>query len=209
MLVKTPLYRVWKNAVAGGLKKRRLKILFKKTGLDRTEKKIRILEIGCANGKDALQFLGDGTKYELVGLDIKDGQVDMENFTFVQGDAASLPFPDKSFDLVISIGLLEHIEPMEKLSEVIREIRRVGKNHASIVPSVSTWLEPHTVKPLWPRRLHKGFVHKHSENQILHLNFFSDHTWTKFEGFSDAEVERFFYLFPLIRNTIIYKREKN
>ena len=207
MLVKTPLYRVWKNAVAGGLKKRRLKILFKKTGLDRTEKKIRILEIGCANGRDALQFLGDGTKYELVGLDIKDGQVDMENFTFVQGDAASLPFPDKSFDLVISIGLLEHIEPVEKLSEVIREISRVGKNHASIVPSVSTWLEPHTVKPIWPRRLHKGFVHKHSENQILHLNFFSDHTWTKFEGFSDAEVSRFFYLFPLIRNTIIYKKE--
>jgi len=204
MLVKTPLYRVWKNKLATGLKRARLAKILKLSGLADANRKIRILEVGCANGQDALQFLTDKAKYELAGVDITDSKIPFENFTFVQADAAALPFADNSFDLVISIGLLEHIEPMEKLCAVIREMRRVGKAYVSVVPSVSTLLEPHAVSLFWPLRLHKKMVHKHCGGVPLHLNFFTDHSWSKFEGFADAEVRRFYYLFPLVRNTYIY-----
>ena len=206
MIVKTPLYRVWKRGLSRGLKKKRLNRLFELTGLSEA-KKLRILEVGCANGMDVLQFLTDKDNYELFGVDIIDSKIPFENFTFVQADANSLPFDDNYFDLVISVGLLEHIEPMEKLSACIKEIARVGKAYAVVIPSASSLIEPHTVSPRWQSRLHKKLVHKHSANEILHLNFFTDHTWTKFEGFADAEVKRFYYLFPLIKNTVVYWRK--
>jgi len=205
MLVKTPVYRLWKNKLARSLKKRRLRIMLDKTGTSRLPGKIRVLEIGCANGMDAIQFMADASRYDIYGVDLNDSRIEMENFTFRQCDAAELPFPDGYFDLVITIGLLEHIEPMEKLCAVASEIRRVGKAYANVMPSISTWLEPHTVSLLWPRFLHKKMVEKRSANQILRLNFFSDHTWTKLTGFAEADVCRFWYFAPFVRNTLVYK----
>jgi len=209
MLVKTPLYRIWKNKFATGLKRKRLAKILALAGLADANRKIRILEVGCANGQDALQFLDDADKYELVGVDIIDSKIPFPNFTFVQADASKLPFEDNSFDLVISIGLLEHIEPIENLCKVISEMHRVGKAYVSVVPSVSTLLEPHAVSLRWPVRMHKKMVHKYAADIPLHLNFFSDHTWSKFEGFMYADIQRQYYLFPFIKNTFIYGKKPN
>jgi SAM-dependent methyltransferase len=207
MLVKTPLYAFWKNTLASGLKKKRLRAILSLSGYRSYtgSEPLRVLEVGCGNGRDAVQFLAD-PRYCVTGVDIKPAKIEQANFTFMQADAEALPFGDDAFDLVISVGLLEHIEPIEKLARVISEINRVGKAYVNIVPSVSTPLEPHALRLFWPRRLQKRFVHKRSARQILKLNFFSDHTWTKFEGFSEADVARKWYLFPLVRNTFIYKR---
>jgi ubiquinone/menaquinone biosynthesis C-methylase UbiE len=177
-------------------------------GLSNTTEKIKVLEIGCANGKDAIQFLTDCTKYEITGIDLKDSDLKQANFKFVKCDASALPFKDKEFDLVISIGTLEHIEPIEKLSQVIKEIDRVGKSHVNVVPSVSTFIEPHTVSPFWPTSAHRNMVDKYSKDILLKLNFFSDHTWSKFEGFRDADVRRAWYIFPFFVNTVIYKKQE-
>ena len=207
MLTKTPLYRRWKSTTATGLKKRRLDTLLQLTGCDLPqERPLRILEMGCSNGQDALRFLSDASRYALWGVDILPQEIQQDNFVFTQGDVETLPFDDNFFDLVISIGLLEHIEPMEKLGRVIQEASRVGRAYAHIMPCVATPIEPHTVRPFWTNRLHPKLVYQHAHDQILHLNFFSDHTWTRFEGFFDADVRRFWYLWPLVRNLIVYKR---
>ena len=44
---------------------------------------------------------------------------------------------------MISIGLLEHIEPTEKMSRVLLEARRVGRAYVHVMPCVSTFFEPH------------------------------------------------------------------
>lgn len=206
MFVKTPAYRLWKNKVARHLKLRRFRHIMAQSGAHPEGRRLRVLEIGCANGKDVIQFLDDTSKYDVYGVDIQPSAIQADNFTFVQGDAEALPFEDGFFDLVITVGLLEHIEPMEKLSRVAGEIARVGRAYVNIVPSVSTWLEPHAVSIRWPLRLHKEKVERHCQNEILHLNFLSDHTWSKFEGFRQADIRRFWYLFPFIRNTVIYKQ---
>lgn len=207
MLVKTRFYTVWKNKYSTLLKRRRVNKLFRCLGINQTpDKKLRILELGCANGKDLIQFLNDPKRFEITGIDINPSQIDQENFTFVQADASELPFEDKSFDIVFSVGLLEHIEPMEKLCGVIKEISRVGKSHANIIPSVASPLEPHAARPFWSSFLHKRFIHKNSGSNILKLNYFTDHTWTKFEGFNDCDVARFWYLPPFILNLVVYKR---
>lgn len=201
---KTRFYKIWKNNISGSLKEHRLKQMLK--ALDITyNKKLKVLEVGCSNGKDAIQFLHDNSSFELYGIDINDYKIKQDNFCFVQCDAENIPFEDGYFDIVISIGTLEHIEPMEKLCRVIKEIERVSKSYAIVVPSMSTIIEPHTLGLFWPLRLNKKMINKHTDIK-LKLNFFTDHTWSKFEGFSNADIKKTWYIPFLIRNTIIYKK---
>ena len=49
-----------------------------------------------------------------------------ERITFVNGDATSLSYPDKSFDVVISYGTLHHIG-LDKRRKFIQEAYRIAK----------------------------------------------------------------------------------
>lgn len=160
----------------------------------------RILEVGCGNGQDFVHHLGSCKQVELFGMDIDDYGIEQENFTFVQGDASSIPFPDRHFDLVVSIGVLEHIEPISKLLTMIGEIRRVAKRFAIVVPSISTRLEPHTIEWRWQLKPHG------TKRAVPALNYFSDEAWLQFDGFRNAEIKTFDYLPLLIRNVVIYSR---
>src|SRR5213594_2813787 len=61
------------------------------------------------------------------------------------GDARALPFPEASFDLVLSGGLLEHFrEPGPILAEMARVLRPGGLFYADVVPrkvSLYRWAE--------------------------------------------------------------------
>jgi SAM-dependent methyltransferase len=63
----------------------------------------------------------------------------------VLGDARALPFPDASFDVVLSGGLLEHFrDPAPVLAEMARILRPGGLFYADIVPrkvSLYRWAE--------------------------------------------------------------------
>lgn len=167
------------------------------------DRPLRILEVGCASGMDFIRFAcKDG--FEVWGADIHEQDLPFENAHFVLADAAALPFDDGYFDLVVSIGLLEHIEPIEKLCGVIREFDRVGKSQVSVVPSILTPVEPHSFSPAFPLRMHRQLFGAQDGEQ-LHLNLFTEHTWTKFTGFYGCQVRRFFYIPPFIINTMIYK----
>ena len=198
---RLPFYDHWKRTYSRNFLKRRFEIIRSCIPLDLNQP-IRVLEVGCANGKDFIQFLADSPA-EVWGVDLNPSPIQQENVKTIIADAAELPFPDNYFDLVVSVGLLEHIEPMEKLCTVIQEMDRVGKHVVSVVPSISTPLEPHCGKLFFPTGLHRSFCSP--QEGPLHLNFFSEHTWTKFEGFCGCSIRRFFYIPPLIRNTIIYK----
>lgn len=202
LTAKLPFYQIWKDRGATFWKRRRFEKILRLVPLPEG-RPLKILEVGCANGKDFIQFLKD-SPCEIWAVDIRPCQIEQEHVHFVLADAERLPFPNQTFDLVVSIGLLEHIEPMEKLCRVIREFERVGRHQVSVVPSISSLLEPHCCKLLFPLRLHRHMCAA-QEGIPLHLNFFTEHTWTKFEGFYSCRVKRFFYLPPFIRNTAIYK----
>lgn len=199
---KLPFYKIWKKSGATALKKRRFNKMMSLIDLP-TNRPIKILEVGCANGKDFIQFATDD-KYLISAVDINDCHINQKNVTFYQADAANLPFDNKSFDLVVTVGLLEHIEPVEKLCDVIKELDRVGLHQISVVPSISTLIEPHCGKLFFARRLHKNLFSE-QEGTPLHLNFYTEHTWTKFKGFWGCNIKKLYYLPPIIKNTIIYK----
>lgn len=118
------------------------------------EGRVRVLEVGCGKGKDVLSLLAGDARYQLWGVDILPRDPGIEGVHFVQADAEHLPFADGSFDLVITVGVLEHIEPVEKLCAVIAELDRVGRHQISVVPSISTPIEPHCGALCWPLRAH-------------------------------------------------------
>ncbi len=198
---RLPFYQAWKNGASISLKRRRFQKIMELAALPETGR-LRILEVGCATGKDVIQFLRQEPRFEIWGIDIQ--KQSLEGVQFVQADASCLPFPDKSFDLVVSVGLLEHIEPMEKLSRAIEEINRVGKHMAVVIPSVSTILEPHNGELFFSLRFHQDMMSLEQKSP-LRLNYFTEHTWTKFPGFSSCHIRRFWYLPFLIKNTILYK----
>ena len=90
---------------------------------------LKVLEIGCGLGTDGAQFAEAGADY--TGIDLTDAAVDLarkrfELFglsgDFQTADAENLPFPENTFDLVYSHGVLHHTPDTQK---AIREVHRV------------------------------------------------------------------------------------
>ena len=97
---------------------------------------ISVLEIGCSNGR-YLTKLGQIVESEdLVGVDIIACKTP-ESMHFVQADALKLPFMDGSFDLVYSMGVLEHFKQVdrERLIEEQSRILRPGGIMMIIMPN--------------------------------------------------------------------------
>jgi len=194
----------WLNMnISGYFKQRRFNTLDKLCNMQLTnpKKKIRILDVGCAEGKDLLRFIGNHPNIELYGFDIKEYDMINPNVHFHIGDASNMDFEDNYFDLVFSIGTLEHVQPIEKLSDAIKEIERVSKEFYIMVPAITTPYEPHAHQFFWGLR--------RSRKYHPWLMFFDDLTWLKFSGLKDAYVKRFWYIPGLISNLIIYKNTKS
>jgi len=92
-------------------------------------KNLRVLEVGCGLGTDGAQFAKAGADY--TGIDLTQAAVDLarrrfELFnlpgTFRVADAERLDFPDNSFDIVYSHGVLHHTPDTPG---AIREVHRV------------------------------------------------------------------------------------
>ncbi len=154
-----------------------------------------ILEIGCGSGRDFVKAMA-GSKAHIYGIDPFDAGIVQPNFTFIKGDIVQIPYADKFFDVTLSFGVLEHIEPFEKLSLGIKEMARVSKRYCMIVPCIATRLEPHHWEYRWQL--------KSPNDRQLHLNYLSDAAWLQFYGFNNAKTVRFNYLPGLITSLMIY-----
>jgi len=67
---------------------------------------------------------------------------------YVRADGLTLPFHDKSFDLVVSFAVIEHIGDFDRQETFIHELFRVGK--AIFITTPNRWypIEFHTLLPL-------------------------------------------------------------
>ena len=79
----------------------------------------RVLDLGCGNGLH--QPLCEQAGYEYVGIDYGDPGAPMF------ADAHRLPFADESFDFVMSMAVLEHLQfPFVAMQEVQRVLKPGG-----------------------------------------------------------------------------------
>lgn len=69
---------------------------------------------------------------------------------YVDGDACAVEgFAERSFDIVFSNSVIEHVGPPDKQAEFAREVRRLG--HSYWVQTPSKWfpIEAHCGMPFW------------------------------------------------------------
>lgn len=100
----------------------------------------QVLDVGCAKGFmlfDLKELIPD---ISVRGIDVSDYALRhaVESIKpFLQlGDARSLPFDDRSFDLVISINTIHNLA-LEDCKRALNEIQRVSRGHAFIM--VDAW----------------------------------------------------------------------
>ncbi len=104
-------------------------------GLHKEEqlKKIRILRANLNIKKeDYLLDVGTGTGFALemfnckkIGIDPSAELIKKAKSTVLKAKAENLPFPDKTFDIVISVTAIHHFDDIEKS---LNEIKRVAKD---------------------------------------------------------------------------------
>ena len=85
-----------------------------------------ILEVGAGRGRMVGLLRANGTEGTIVCLDINEYVKECDGAPCI-GDARYLPFPDNTFDLVYSLGVVEHFTGMEKaIAEHARVVRKGG-----------------------------------------------------------------------------------
>lgn len=96
----------------------------------------KVLDVGCGKGYLLYEFTQAVPGIEIVGLDISEyaiAHAKEEIKPFLQvGNATKLPYPDQTFDFVVTILALHNLYNYE-LYAALKEIERVGKQKKYIV----------------------------------------------------------------------------
>ena len=95
---------------------------------------LRVLEAGCGRGAFSRHLAERGAR--VMGVDIspaaaamtRDALAPFDGCTAIDASIEALPFPDDSFDLVVSLDTLEHVfEPERAVAELVRVLRPGGR----------------------------------------------------------------------------------
>ncbi len=95
-----------------------------------------VLDVGCAKGFMMYDFKKLMPQLNIKGVDVSQyaydhAQPEMKPFITV-ANAKSLPFPDKSFDLVICINTIHNLA-LAECKQAFREIQRVSKKNTFVM----------------------------------------------------------------------------
>jgi 2-polyprenyl-3-methyl-5-hydroxy-6-metoxy-1,4-benzoquinol methylase len=108
----------------------------------------RVLDWGCGHGQVTNMLHEQGV--DVVGFDYREGSepktIQIEIYpdieVHVSGDPVLLPFADGEFDIVLSCGVLEHVQrPTDSLREIRRVLRPGGRLLIYKLPNRFSYLE--------------------------------------------------------------------
>jgi ubiquinone/menaquinone biosynthesis C-methylase UbiE len=95
-----------------------------------------ILDVACGTGELEKMLVATYPQTKIVGVDISTQMleiarskfVDRSNIKFIQASAISLPFPNDSFDIVVTASAFHYFEnPIVALQEIRRVLKSSGK----------------------------------------------------------------------------------
>src|SRR5690348_4430416 len=71
---------------------------------------IRVLEIGTGSGGIAHYFASHPTlRCEVTAVDVVDNRLIHDGYVYRQVEGTNLPFPDESFDVIVTNHVIEHV----------------------------------------------------------------------------------------------------
>jgi SAM-dependent methyltransferase len=115
--------------------------------LDRRPGTISLLEVGTGSGGIAHHFAEHPSgRFRVCAVDTVDNRLLSDHYEFSLVADANLPFPDASFDVVLSNHVIEHVgdaqEQLRHLGELRRVLRPGGIGYLA-VPNRWMLVEPH------------------------------------------------------------------
>jgi SAM-dependent methyltransferase len=111
---------------------------------------IRMLDVGGSNGYWNLRGWAGRDDIEIVTLNTEAEKQCFDNIQPLVGDLTNLErFADRSFDLIFSNSVIEHLFSFENQRRMASEVRRVGKSFWVQSPNYWFPLEPHFQLPGW------------------------------------------------------------
>lgn len=147
MPISDKIYYQDENSIGRQMRLKRLKIFLDL--LETVPKPCRILDVG--GEPDYWLKLGfdvPGVHITCANLEPRPSELDFVEAVF--GDGTSLPqYEDKSFDIVYSNSVIEHVFTFENQVKMANEIRRIGKRYFVQTPNLYFPIEPHFLFPLW------------------------------------------------------------
>ena len=124
--------------------------------------KLTIVDIGCGSGVFSIALAKDNF---VVALDIdrKPLEAIKKIVAVVNADAHYLPFKPESFDIVLSLSLMEHLEDPVGHVEDLRNIVKRGRWLILQLPNLQYFFEPHSKAPflfLLPQKIQRLIFRK-------------------------------------------------
>ena len=92
-------------------------------------KKLKILDAGCANGRDSNEIALEG--YKVIGIDcdknfINDAKKSYPKTKFEIGDIQNLKYKNNEFDAVYCVNTLFYLSPNKSIPELLRVVKKDG-----------------------------------------------------------------------------------
>lgn len=134
------------NSFSNNLRRKRMKIFETYFPIVLSDSKIEILDVGGTwNYWKQMGYDGrNNIIITLLNLNIQKTYSD--NINSVEGDACDLSrFKDKSFDIVFSNSVIEHVGNFQMQDKMAKELMRVGKAFYIQTPNYWFPFEPHTL----------------------------------------------------------------
>jgi ubiquinone/menaquinone biosynthesis C-methylase UbiE len=139
-----------------------------------------VLDVGCAKGFMLHDFKQLMPQLNVAGIDVSpyalDNAIETVKPHLRLGNARSLPYPDRSFDLVLAINVIHNL-PLEECKQALRELQRVTRRHAFLV--VDAWRSPEERARLeaWILTC-KTYMHVDDWKKLFHeVGYTGDYYW--------------------------------
>jgi len=99
--------------------------------LDSLPKSSLVLDVGCGNGRNAVY--AEELGHKVVAFDVSPAMIGTamrktKKDSYALADARQTPFRDDSFDAVLAVAVVHHIEAAEGRLDALREVGRVLKS---------------------------------------------------------------------------------
>jgi ubiquinone/menaquinone biosynthesis C-methylase UbiE len=132
--------------------------------LRKLEGHVEILDIGGTQEFWTLMTGGDPGDVRITLLNIEHQPVSSAKFVSAAGDARAMPqYADRSFDVVFSNSVIEHVGDYREQRRMAREVMRVGRRYFVQTPNKRFPLEPHFLFPFFqylPDEMRAQLVHR-------------------------------------------------
>ncbi|PWT79325.1 MAG: methyltransferase type 11 [Acidobacteria bacterium] len=135
----------------------------------------KILDIACGTGEFERLILREHPDQQMIGIDISENMLNFArekcraypNAAFLKADASALPFPDQTFDLVVTANSLHYFD---KPSVSLAEMRRVLLPAGSLV--ILDWCKDYLMCRCFDfcfRRIERGYQSCYTQRELQRL----------------------------------------